>query len=76
MNELVNIMTLFVIINKENEIYYGYVKSLVTLTKILSISGDSRNIKIMKGMSIVLSSILGNLMFDRYKELKGYGEIN
>ena len=53
MNDLINIATLFIIINKENEVYYDYIRSILLAIKMLSISSELDNNINKKGKECV-----------------------
>ena len=74
MNDLIRIATLFIIINKENEVYYNYIRSILLAIKMLSISFElDNNInkkgKECVGLSIALMSLTSNMMKERYDEI-------
>jgi hypothetical protein len=74
MNDLINIATLFIIINKENEIYYNYIRSILLAIKMLSISSELDNNINKKGkecveLSIALMSLTSKMMKERYDEI-------
>lgn len=74
MNDLINVATLFIIINKENEVYYNYIRSILLAIKMLSISSElDNNInkkgKECVGLSIALTSLTSKMMKEKYDEI-------
>lgn len=74
MNDIIEIITLFIIINRENEIYYNYIRSILLIVGMLSMSdiidsniGDKR-VKCI-GLSIALMSLTSKMINNRYDEI-------
>lgn len=69
MKDIIESMTVLAFVNKENEIYYSYVRSLLMVVNLLSLSNisDNEDLKKCTGMVVCLSALISNQIKERYE---------
>ena len=69
MKDIIESMTILAFVNKENEIYYNYVRSLLMVVNLLSLSNisDNENLKKCTGMVVCISALISNQIKERYE---------